>query len=445
MNKETKIASKLKDLSLDKYCQVHGYSLREGGKVSAYGLIEGFFHWFNQGQNSLSQWASQIGLILGITLSKQGLVQRLNTRTVNLCRALLEKALEQQAFKGLPSGLFEGFSAVYLEDSTCQSLPAKLSAAFRGAYSKKLKQLVATLRIQLCLELLSHRYRKIEIGSFSQNDQSYAPEILQILKPGNLVMRDLGYWGIRVFDQIGRLEAFFLSRYQPGVNLYNALTNEPIDLPTLLRKAKAARQTQLDLRVLIGSEHRLEVRLIALLVPDRISNQRRRKAKQAAKTDARIKYSQDYFSLLDWNLLVTNVPDQTWTPYQAYLAYQFRWRIEICFKSWKSALNFKPLFQNKQSLTPEQVYIMLYLTLLWLVLFLTPWFSFFLHAIEQKYKRYLSLILFTRFARDHFSRLINANDLSELIPNVAAHAVHERRKRISQVEWLFILQNLALD
>jgi len=441
MNEITQIQKKLEALSLEKLSQEHNYHQRASGKVSAYGLISGFFLWFTQGQSSLRQWAGQIGFCLNITLSKQGLASRLNDHTVNFCRALLQKALEQQLFRRLPSGLFQPFSAVYLEDSTCQGLPKVLSESFRGAYSKKLKKPVATFRVQLCFDLLRDSYRKIEIFSYSQNDQSYANKAVGFIQAGNLIIRDLGYWGIKVFREIEEKKAFFLSRLQPGVNIYDPRTGVLIDIAVLLRKAKANRQSQIDIRVRIGSEQQFDLRLIALLLPERVATERRRKAKVKEKGDKRIKRSKDYLSLLDWNILVTNVSNQQWTATQAFWAYQLRWRIEICFKSWKSSLNFKAMFENKQSLSEQRVYIMLYLTFLWLVLFLTPWLQFFLHTIEQAHQRFLSIIAFTRFARDHFLKLINTKELSDLIPHVMAEALHGRRKRISQVQWLFMLAN----
>ena len=134
-----------------------------------------------------------------------------------------------------------------------------------------------------------------------------------------------------------------------------------------MRSKKGA--TLLDVSVCMGKKEQFTGRLIALPVASQIANERRRKAKEAMKSDKRKKHSPDYLYLLGWDLFFTNVDSKTWTPNQAFEAYQVRWRIEICFKSWKSALRLKALFEHKQSLTSERVYITIYLALLWMVLF----------------------------------------------------------------------------
>lgn len=53
----------------------------------------------------------------------------------------------------------------------------------------------------------------------------------------------------------------------------------------------------------------------------------------------RLNHSADYYALLGWTILLTNLPAQSLPPEQMLTLYSLRWRIENIFRAWKSNLH----------------------------------------------------------------------------------------------------------
>jgi hypothetical protein len=84
------------------------------------------------------------------------------------------------------------------------------------------------------------------------------------------------------------------------------------------------------------------VRLIAARVPEAVVNERRRKARAAARKRGYTP-SHVHLALLAWSLFVTNVPGTVWTPATVCTAYSLRWQVALVFRSWKSDLHLATL------------------------------------------------------------------------------------------------------
>ena len=446
MNTElTKIQQKLSDLSLEKLAMTHHFYKRAGSaKYKITDLVIGFFEMFLDGGNTLSCWAKKIADRSGWLLSKQGLSQRLSASVQSICKALLSKAINLQAIDNeaiYTSKLFSSFEAVYLEDSSCFSLPDNLASTFPGSYSRRLKGPAATAKIQLRMNLLDEKYTAIEVSSFRQNDQSYAPAIVSELQPGDLVLRDLGYWSLSVMEAICQKGAFLLSRYRYKTGLLDPDSQEEIKLNRYLKQQLKKGKKTIDIKVLVGKEQRLPLRLVAFRAPPDVEETRKRKAQNDRNKKAN--HDQEYLDLLGWTIYLTNVPLEVWSPAQVMEAYGFRWRIEMVFKCWKSSLNMDKLFANKKSMTPQRVYISLYLVLLWLVLFFTSWMVYFAKVLLDKHNRFLSQAKFAGFVREKFEQLNQAEDLEQFIPWLIKYCCYDKRvKRKNQIE-LLCLDSLA--
>ena len=66
-------------------------------------------------------------------------------------------------------------------------MPKILNEVFPGSHSKKGD--AATAKIQLTMELKSDVLHKMDLKSFRDNDQSYAFDIFDLAKAGDLVTR----------------------------------------------------------------------------------------------------------------------------------------------------------------------------------------------------------------------------------------------------------------
>jgi hypothetical protein len=143
-------------------------------------------------------------------------------------------------------GWFRAFQRVLLHDSTVEALPQHLAEVFPGPANGR-KRRYASLKIQFVCDLLSAKTLHLSLSGFTRNDQAASPDILSILRPGDLIIRDLGYFVLKVFERIHLACAFFLSRYHHGVNLYDPQTGQPINLAKQLRPGQS-----LDCQVLLG-------------------------------------------------------------------------------------------------------------------------------------------------------------------------------------------------
>ncbi len=281
---------------------------------------------------SLERVASVIALAAHLSYSKQALHKRLTPA--------IERFLAQTAtalFGQLPEarsrlrGLLTPFRRVLLHDSTVEALPDHLAKVFPG--SRNQRKSFAALKIQFITDLLSAQALHLSLSGFTRNDQAAAPDILEIVQPGDLIIRDLGYFVIRAFQWIVELGAFFVSRCRADVSLYDARTGQPLNLAAELRRCP-----YFDRQVLLGSQ-KLKVRLVALPVPEAVANERRRKAKQ--NRDQRCHPNAQRLFLLGWSLLITNVPGSLWPAKVVAAIYRLRWRIEMIFKAWKSHLGLR--------------------------------------------------------------------------------------------------------
>jgi len=191
-------------------------------------------------------------------------------------------------------------------------MPENLFDIFPGPHSHKGD--CATARLQLRMNLLSSTYTHIEVQSYRDNDQKYSAEIAKQTQAGELNIFDLGYAVLDNLETIDNKLAYFLCRLRFGIKVFTK-DGRPIDLLKELKRLYRRGICHLDWKVRIGAKKRLPVRIIAQRVPQRVFEQRVKKAKNDRHQDA--KHSDEYYQMLAWTVLITNVPKEVWTPAQA--------------------------------------------------------------------------------------------------------------------------------
>ena len=284
---------------------------------------------------SFERIAAVIGLVAGTSYSKQALHKRLTDRIQQFLAQVAVALFGQLSHASGLQGWLQPFPRVLLHDSTTQALPEHLAALFPGSSNQRRRR-QAAVKVQLIGDLRQGTVHHLSLSSFRRNDQAAAPDILEIARRGDLILRDLGYWALHVFECLLFKGAFFLSRYRHDTTVLDPRTGQPLDLAGLLRT-----QGGLDRQVWLGEKHRLSVRLVAVPVPEALANERRRRAR--ANRDKRLNPSPRHLFLLGWNIFVTNVDRNTWPPKTIQAIYRLRWRIEMIFKAWKSHLGLREL------------------------------------------------------------------------------------------------------
>ena len=272
-----------------------------------------------------------LGVLGGTRLAKQSVWGRINAGAVEFLQQMLGATIAKRARVGCPSvpEALLAFQRVLIQDSTTIRINEGLAAVFPGSSNQRGTK-NSLLKIQAVYELLTQRFVSFGLSGFTRNDQSAAGDILPLLQPGDLILRDLGYFVVETFQQIVQAGAFFLSRIRLDHCLRDPLTANEFNLLAQLR-----RQGHLDRPVLVGNR-KMPARLVAIQLPAAVAAERRRKAK--TNRDKRCRPSARSLALLGWAIFITNVPSSVCSAKTVAQVYGLRWRIETIFKAWKSHL-----------------------------------------------------------------------------------------------------------
>lgn len=355
------LKSSLKKIPVEQLARKSGFQQRRAKKIEPLVFLKSALLLCTQAHISLTVWAVLIGLLSHQVVSKQAVFGRLTGSAVEFLKAVLAGILiplPQRAGKPLAKVL-GCFSRVLVQDSTTVKLTEKLAEFFAGGSNQHGKT-PGVLRIQGILDLCSQRWLHFGLSSYLRNDQKASPDILPYVQKNDLILRDLGYFAIKVLQQIVDKKAFFLSRYYFRTAVFD-LAGRPIDLLKHLRKQ--SRKGIWDGWVLIGKKEKLPVRLIAHRVPGHVAAERRRKARAHLKN--RCQLSKEYLGQQDWTIYLTTVEQEILGVEQVAALYGQRWQIEMVFKSWKSHFKLELI---SPEISKEQLEAVIYGKLIFIAL-----------------------------------------------------------------------------
>jgi Transposase DDE domain len=308
---------------------------------------------------SLQQHSFGLALNEGIQISKQAIDKRFTDNAVAFIKALFENYLQYQLGSiDLPSALRGNFRGIRIMDATSYRLPACLAEDFPGFSGDGT---AACAKLQFEYELLGGTIKKLELHTVLDADKTFAANHLNSLEPGELLLRDLGYYSVDMYGKIEEAGAFYVSRLRPQVGICQLRKGlyEPLSYARIIKRLKTSGEQYLDLDVHIGKTVKKPVRLVASLLGEeavkrRIKRKRRIKT-QLNKTDR---------ELCQLNLFITNTPPQQLAAGDIYRLYRVRWQVELVFKSWKSILKI----QAVRKMDKPRFLCCLYSKLLWILL-----------------------------------------------------------------------------
>lgn len=336
-----------------------GFVQRESRLSAAMFLKMLLFDHLSTDQPSLARHSFGLLNDYGQKISKQALHKRFNESAVSFVKDVFERYLRHQLQNiQLSSALGSQFSAIRIMDSTVFKLPASLAEVFPG-FSGSGTQ--ACAKIQFEFDVLSGAIQCLDLGHARQSDKAWAGEHQSVLKAGELILRDLGYYSIGSYGEIDRQGAWYVSRLKSQICMYEKSSNgyKELSLKQLIKQLKHTGQSYIDKQIYIGSDCKYPVRLIANLL-DKTAIGRR---------ESRIKHRKRQLTQADkdssqLNLFITNLPPQMATAQQLYRLYKIRWQIELLFKTFKSIIGLDKVHKMK----PARLKCYLYSKLLWIML-----------------------------------------------------------------------------
>lgn len=294
---------------------------------------------------SLNRLSIEAAIEEGLSISKQGLDNRMNERAAVFIRKLLEEQLSCQLQEKASSKLFESFTRVLIKDSTKFDLPAVLADSFPGFGGGASS---ANACIQYEFDLKSSEITDLDVTAGRKNDVSDASDKKGKIRSKDLIIRDLGYYSLNVLKSITESNAFYLSKLGSKTKVYEVAGEEirELEMNKLYRMMKKKGISRLEKDVLIGQQEQLPARLVVTSVPDEVREERIRKREKENKKKG-YKTSDEYKARAGLNLFVTNVQENELSTEAILQIYRLRWQIELVFKTWKSIFGIHVVHKMK--------------------------------------------------------------------------------------------------
>lgn len=268
---------------------------------------------------------------LGVKVTSVAVEKRFTDKLVVFLRKALEHVLENAV--AAESGvvpLLEKFTAVEVGDSSTVTVPDDYEAEFPGCGGKA-DSGKAAVKIQVTWELRAGKLTKLAVEPGRHSDAK-SEAVDDPVTPGSLTIRDLGYFSLKRFGALSQGGAYWISRWQQGTAVFDA-QGRPLELLQYLRRQPG--NQPVDVSITLGAVERLGCRLIALRVPQEMSDRRRQKAYEKAQKHGR-KPTQEHLDWCDWTVYLTNCLEDLLTWKEVVVLYRTRWQIELMFKLWKS-------------------------------------------------------------------------------------------------------------
>ena len=409
-------------LDFEKLAYQSGFKKRKEKKLSGKNLVLGFMLMSVSGINTFSRWAQEVGWINCHTISKQAVFKRITGCFVAFILLILNEVfashVKQIGDKAKRMNKLKSYKNILVQDSTLIQLPECLNKFYPGNYSRgKIK---ASIRIQIIIELHSNQIVQFKITKYAKNDQSMSSLIFEVAQKGDLIIRDMGYFVMQVFEDMTKASVKFITRVKPGVNLYDIKTGTQIDLVKLLGKRK-----KIDQWVMVGSKVKLLLRLVAIKLPEELANEKIRKEKR--NRDKRLKHSKAYYKLMQYTIYLTTESETELNTYDIPKIYSLRWRIESIFKTWKSNLNLQKSIPNNISMSKERAESIIYLKLIFVMSFQLKIYNDILCLLKRQNEKFeISLTKFTMYLVSKFVAILEMN-LLEIKDDIVYYCSYEKR------------------
>lgn len=294
------------------------------------------------GRASLNQLVASIGHEEEcLKISPQALQQRI-TRTECGVEGFLARCLShicQWKFLNTRAAGTSPFGRIIIEDSTFVRFPKGNAEEFPGHGNAS--GATAGCKVDLAFDLLGGELIRNELHLGTEQDKTIGADLLEELVPNDLVLRDMGYFGVDNFLIIEALNAFWLSRLPLTVDV---VTVRGVSLEKVL---KLHLGNTIDIAVnLTAKAH--PSRLIAIRASQQETEKRRREHRADARKKGRTAPKKTLIRD-GWHLMVTNVPKTMQSAVALSRIYSQRWLIEIAFRAWKQAGNLSKALNRESS------------------------------------------------------------------------------------------------
>jgi len=296
-------------------------------------------------QLSLQDCCNDIAQQYQKSLSKVALHNRFNDQSFDFLKAVLAEQMASKLDIVDPTR-WQPFTRAMIADSCKFALPEQYMSDYPGFGTARSKSL---MNIQYAFDLKNGDWQTLELTKVSQNDLAYSKETLNLIRKGDLHIRDLGYVSQAYLGKIIQEKAFFLNRLHPLWKPTISSTGKPINWAALHHKMQDNKVGHWETMITIGTgKDAFNCRLITVVVPEKVWSERIRKAQIRAKSVG-YEITDEYKQRCRFSLFITNTTEKTLNAEDVKELYRLRWQIELVFKTWKSLLDMQKVKAVKKA------------------------------------------------------------------------------------------------
>lgn len=294
-----------------------------------------------QGKSSLNKIVMEMAeLDPSCAISPQALHKRINRKDCSL-----EKFLNLCIGLMISQGVVEAknhtckFKRILTEDSSFVRMLkscADLFPAHGNGHGK-----TSGIKLNLVFDLLTGQSVECSTHEATTQDRTIAYDIIDFLRAGDLVLRDMGYFIVEIFEKIEAKGAYWLSRVPSSTDIF---THEGIKIEELMKHSKSG---VIDRKMYLTNEHK-EARVLAVRKSKKKQEESVSKLRELYKKKGNTP-SNEKLERARWHILATSVDKEVMSAQELTKLYSQRWQIEIVFKAWKSSSNIKSSLSHKSS------------------------------------------------------------------------------------------------
>lgn len=275
-------------------------------------------------------------VISGLKISRQGFADRINNKAEKFLNRILSLSLNLQVPKSLNLENLSSFKKVMVLDSTSFQVPEELAEYFPGTGGMSSK---AGVKIQFGYDLIGDRFF-YELQGRTCNDNKYENNFVDEMGEGELLLKDLGYFNGKAFEDLDQQKTLFLSRLHSKANIYKIENGNLVAIDLLDLVTKVSHDSNfLECEVFLANQnHKVKVRIVIEKVPEEVKNQRLRKLKRNCQRERR-QVTRRAKTLAGFTIFVTNIESSCLPKNTLRKLYSLRWQIELIFRTWKSSLH----------------------------------------------------------------------------------------------------------
>lgn len=333
-------ASIISDSALEKIALKSKFIKRKTKSFSARSFVLSLLQSVSSGRTSFFHLSTYFNTIHEHSISRQAIHKKFNKQCLNFLEKTVDQLLKKGSNDSPLSAISDQFNRVLLEDCTVLKVHQDNHKIFPGNGNGCYQ--TAGAKIHHIIDWVRGETVHSSIHKARDADQSLGFNIVKYLRKNDLLIRDMGFFKLPLFQELTRIGVHWISRLPANIKATEEGSNRKLD-EILKDKSK----THIEGVFHLGNKEKSPCRLIAKRLPSDIVSAHKRKRRSDAKRRG-VTPNKESFIRDEWSIVCCNLQIDLPTD-KIYQLYQIRWNIEIQFRGIKQALNIKKATNRKMN------------------------------------------------------------------------------------------------